>query len=125
MPEVRIYIIDDHPRFAKQTAEFLSAQLEYRVIGISNSGEQGLAELAKLSCDVLLIDIAMPDMNGLEVVRRFRQRNTPAKIIVMSIEDSRPYRDSALQAGADAFIAKEDLGDCVFDVIQKITAGNC
>jgi CheY-like chemotaxis protein len=106
---LRLVLVDDSPIFLGTLRRLLDTLPDIDVVASSTSGRDALELLDWSSPDVLLMDLAMPDMDGLEVSRRIRDRAERPKIIIMSIHDLPRYRVEARTAGADAFITKSDL----------------
>jgi DNA-binding NarL/FixJ family response regulator len=108
-----VLIVDDHPSF-RTVARFLLEAEGYDVVGDAGSGEAGIAEAVRLSPDVVLLDIGLPDMNGFDVVTRIRDAGVDSAIVLTSTRDAADYGPMLAESPARGFIAKSDLsGDAL------------
>ena len=109
MDPISIMLVDDHYTFLDMTAVFLQAQEGLRVVGKASNGIQALDQAQALRPDIILVDMAMPHMPGLEVIERLRHMLPEIKIIALTVMNSPNFRQAALNAGADAFVPKSRL----------------
>lgn len=123
MSPIRILLVDDSLEFLESAAGFLAAQPDLRVIGRAQSGQAALEQAAALRPDLVLMDIAMPGLNGLEATRQLKARPTPPRIIILTLHDNPEYRSAAASAQADGFVAKSDFGVQLLPVIRALFAG--
>ncbi|MBU0690789.1 response regulator transcription factor [bacterium] len=117
---VRIYIVDDNEQFAKYMSRYLLSQENLSVAGFSTSGQAAIEALGEIDCDVVLMDIAMPNMNGLDTTKKLRENGFDKGIIVVSMHDDRYYNQTVQEAGADAYINKSDFCDKVIPTIERV-----
>jgi DNA-binding NarL/FixJ family response regulator len=103
-----VLIVDDHARF-RATARRALERDGWRVVGEAADGESALRAVQMLEPDVVVLDVGLPDMSGLEVARHLRDRSPRLAVVVVSTRDSSDYRDLALANGARGFLAKADL----------------
>ena len=116
---IRLLVVDDDPGF-RETLRVLLAQREEAVIlGEAGNGEEALRLADALHPDVVLMDLAMPRMNGLEVTRRLKAR-WPAVAVIITVHDEEAYRRTALAAGAEAFLVKKTLGVDLWPTLLRI-----
>ena len=120
MNTIRILLVDDNPMFLGITSEFLKMQLELTVIGTAHNGQEALAQAEKLQPDVILLDLNMPGLSGLETIPKLRQINPQAKIIALTMMNQDAYQPAALAAGAHGFVAKADMGAELIPTIQRV-----
>jgi CheY-like chemotaxis protein len=106
----RTIVVDDNPTLLKVVARLLSSIPGVEVVGEANSGHGALEAVDRLRPDLVLMDLAMPGMDGLEATRRLVARPGAPAVIIMTVHDLPHYRDAALAAGARKFIAKSELG---------------
>jgi DNA-binding NarL/FixJ family response regulator len=105
---VRVLIVDDHPAFRAIIAEELTRLRHLTISGYARSGREALEQLEQLQPDLVLLDIAMPDMNGLEVARYIKDCHRPVAVVLVSLHDTPAYRAAGTFV-ADGFIAKDAL----------------
>lgn len=107
----RILLADDNATFVAAVRQFLSTLPDTEVVGVAHNGRDAMALAETLRPDLILLDIGMPEMNGLEAARRMQQWPTPPLIVFLSMHSSQAYRDAARQVGAAGFIGKADFAD--------------
>ena len=117
---IRIYIVDDNKQFAKYMSRYLLSQEDLSIAGFSTSGETAIEALDNVDCDIVLMDIRMPNMNGLDATKQLRENGFKKGIIVVSIHDDRYYSQTVQEAGADAFVSKSDFGDKIIPTIKWV-----
>ena len=95
----------------------------FEVVAVAEDGEEAIELCSVLKPDLVLMDVQMPGIGGLEATRRIRRLDSPPQIVVMSTHESSDYRGTALDAGAFAFIPKSEFGiDALEDVWQEISS---
>jgi DNA-binding NarL/FixJ family response regulator len=123
MDKVTIVLADDHPIFHEGLRVLLEAEPDFTVIGKANDGLDTLRLIEKLPPDVLLVDMAMPNMNGLEVTRQVRKRFPQVHIIILSMHANEAYVAEALNSGASGYILKESSFNEVIKGIREVHSG--
>ena len=108
MRVVRLLLVDDCPEFRK-LLERLLRRPGFEVTGSVASGEEALATLPDACPDVVILDIAMPGLNGLETAKRIRHELAHVKLLILSLHSTPEYRQAADAIGVDAYICKSDL----------------
>lgn len=106
---IRILLVDDNTVFLKAATKFLNNLAGVEVVARATSAAEGLARAAELMPDLVLMDVVMPGMSGLEAVRLIKQGADSPKTVVLTLHSSEAYRSGARAAGADGFIAKNDF----------------
>lgn len=119
-----IYIVDDHPLMRKGMAMTLDAELDFDVIGQSESAEEGLQQIPELKPDLAVIDISLPGMNGLELIKNLLNHLPKLKILVVSRHDEELYAERAIRAGAKGYLMKLEAGDTLVTAVRRIATGN-
>lgn len=121
---VRVLLVDDNARFLEIEAALLKVNPRFEIVGGALSGRKALAEILRLQPDLVLLDVAMPDLNGLELTRYLKKRSSTPCIIIVTTYDDPEYLQAALEANADGFVAKADLGlkllPTIYALLQKI-----
>lgn len=109
MKRIRVLIADDHRDFRKVVHDFLSRLPNVAIVGEACDGDEAVAQVMKLSPDVVLMDIKMPHKNGLEATRIIKDRWPATKVVIATMNDDPAYRARAQEVHADGFIVKSDL----------------
>jgi len=107
--EIRILIVDDHATFRRHVKEFLVSEPDIKVIGDAGDGKEGLLKARELKPDVVLMDVRMPGISGIDATRRLKDEMPEVKVIMLSLFDVREYREAAIAAGAKGYVVKESL----------------
>jgi len=118
-----LLIVDDDPTFRGLIRALVEAQPETQLVAEAKDGEEAIRLARELRPDVVLMDIAMPRVNGLEALRSTKAAMPDTKIVVVTVHGEDVYRRLALAGGADAFILKKALGSDLLPAIRRITSG--
>jgi two-component system nitrate/nitrite response regulator NarL len=102
-----ILIVDDHPLFRKGVIQLIQAAPEFRFVGEAASGREGIARARSLQPDMILLDLNMKDMNGVEVLKTLKDEGLDSRIIMLTVSDQAEDLMAALQAGADGYLLKD------------------
>lgn len=103
----KVFLIDDHALFRKGVRQMISAEPGFEVVGEASSGLEGLDMAQALQPDIVMIDLNMKGINGLETLRRFKQTGLHARFIVLTVSDAEDDLLEALRAGADGYLLKD------------------
>jgi DNA-binding NarL/FixJ family response regulator len=109
MNRIKVLIADDHRDFRRVVREFLDRMPNVSVVGEAINGGEAIEKVEQLFPDVVLMDISMPKMNGLEATRIIKQRWPETKVLIVTTYDDPNYRMQALEARADGYILKGSL----------------
>jgi two-component system, NarL family, response regulator NreC len=120
---LRILVVDDNERVRHGVISILASRTTWQVCGEAKDGTEAVQKARELLPDVILLDISMPGLNGLETARLLRQHVANAKILIMSQHDPVQVLPGAIQAGADGCVDKGHLGTELLSSIERI-AGN-
>ncbi|MBB3169884.1 response regulator transcription factor [Simiduia aestuariiviva] len=120
---LKILIADDHQMVSDGLAALIDAQSGMSVIGCATNGVDALAKAKQLRPDVVVMDVSMPEMNGIEATQEIHNRLPTIRIIMLSMHSSPEYIHRALQAGAMGYILKRSAGKEVVKAIEQVTAG--
>ena len=119
----RVLIVDDDPLVRSALTLMLGGQGDVEVVGEAGDGRAGVELAGHLQPDVVLMDIRMPQLNGLEATRRLHADPHPPRIIVLTTFDADEHVVGALAAGADGFLLKDTPPPLILDAIRKVAAG--
>ena len=106
MRELKVLLVDDHAGFISAAVRHLRRLPWLTVVGSAGNGVEAIAQCEILRPDVVLMDLAMPEMGGLQATRLIKAQDNPPYIVIASHFDDGEHRDHALRAGADAFVSK-------------------
>jgi DNA-binding NarL/FixJ family response regulator len=120
----RLLIVDDDPLVRSALTFMLGGQPDLEVVGEAGDGREGVNRAAELKPDVVLMDIRMPRLNGLDATRRLLASDDPPRVIVLTTFDADEYVVEALAAGADGFLLKDTPPPEVVDAIRKVAQGD-
>lgn len=122
-PATRVLIVDDDPLVRSALGLMLGGQPDLEVVGEAADGRAGMAQVDALSPDVVLMDIRMPVLNGLDATRLLHERAEPPRVIVLTTFDADDYVVGALEAGADGFLLKDTPPPQIVEAIRKVADG--
>jgi DNA-binding NarL/FixJ family response regulator len=117
---IRILLVDDSPVVLHSIAQLLIAESQIQVIGQADSGETAIAQVQQLRPDLVVMDLAMPEMNGLEATRHLKRQPASPKVILLTLYNNAEYSRAARLAGADGFITKSEAGASLLPLIYKL-----
>jgi two-component system, NarL family, invasion response regulator UvrY len=118
---MKVFIVDDSPEVLHSVSQFLRETPGIEMVGVALSGEEALPELARLRPDVVLMDLSMPGMGGLEATRRIKAGNSPARVLLLSLYDATLFADDIRACGADAYLGKGQIGDHLVPLIMSLS----
>ena len=117
---IRIYLVDDHPVFRMGLAGLLRAEPNMKLEGESETGRQALKEIGSKELDVVVVDLALQDMSGLELIRELRREKHEFSILVLSMHDEDVFAERALKLGADGYLMKSTAPVDILKAIRQI-----
>ena len=119
---VRVLLADDHRLFAESLMAVLSEDERVEVVGIAGNGQEAVDLAGELQPDVILMDLKMPVMDGLEATRRIRETGLPVQILLLTGTESPVGAEDAAEAGANAFLRKERGVDELRNVFVEVSS---
>jgi DNA-binding NarL/FixJ family response regulator len=120
---VSVLLADDHPVVRNGMKNLLEAEAGYSVAGEAEDGLQTVQLVEQLKPDVVIVDMMMPRLNGLEAIRQIKSRFPNTCCIVLSMQSADPYIIQALKAGASGYVLKDSAPDEVINAIQQVLSG--
>ena len=122
MSPIQVLLVDDSPEFLESAARFLSSDPQVCTVGRALSGRQALEQMASLKPDVVLMDLVMPNMDGLEATRQIKRRPDAPFVVILTLHDHDEYRLAAQAAGADGYITKSEFGTELLPLVHRLCA---
>lgn len=119
--KTRLLIVDDLPQVREGLKTILDLQEDMEVVGEAINGIEAVTLARTLDLDIMLMDMEMPGMGGIEATRHIKAQPSSPAIIILTIHTEEQYRQSAIEAGADAYIEKSEGIDKVIEAIQKLS----
>ncbi|NSL85295.1 response regulator [Chitinophaga solisilvae] len=121
---IKVLLIDDHPIVMEGLKNLLSRQEDFSVAGCCATGAEGLKAITTLNPDVVLLDINLPDIKGIDICRQVRKHNTDVCIIALSVHNERPVIKNVLSSGANGYVLKNSVGEEIITAINAALKGN-
>jgi DNA-binding NarL/FixJ family response regulator len=121
MGKIRVLLADDHQAVLDRVSTMLGE--DFDVVGTANNGRDAVVAALKLNPDVLVIDISMPVLNGLQAAQQLRAANQPTKVLFLTVHKDQDFIAAALSAGASGYVAKSDVTTDLIPAIHDILAG--
>ncbi|MFV3303909.1 two-component system response regulator NarL [Pseudomonas sp. NY15181] len=119
----RILLVDDHPMMRKGVVQLLEFEDDLQVVGEAGSGEEALRLAAELAPDMILLDLNMKGMTGLDTLRAMRENGEDARIVVFTVSDDRNDVINVLRAGADGYLLKDMEPERLLEHIRQAATG--
>ena len=123
MDTIKILIVDDHEVVRDGIAAMLGRQPDFSVIGEANNGKAAVEQAGDLRPDLILMDLRMPEMTGVEAMRHIRRENAEVKFIVLTTYDSDEYIFDAIEAGAKGYLLKDASREELFQAVRAVHWG--
>lgn len=123
MVKTTVVIADDHRVVRHGLQLLLEAEPDFDIVGQASDGLEAIEAVERFHPDVLIVDVVMPVVNGIEVARRTRIESPSTKITVLSMYDNQAYVAEALQAGAEAYVLKRFTSDELVHAVRETLAG--
>lgn len=123
MKKLRILIADDHGLVRRGIREILRERRNWKIAGEAETGREAVEKARALKPDVVVLDIGMPEMNGIEAAREIREAAPEARILMLTMHESDQMVERALQAGAHGYVLKSDLTETLAEAVEQVCAG--
>ena len=123
MSAIKVLIVDDHKLVREGLKAVFEQGDEVEIVGEAESGEEALEMVGEVNPDVILMDISMPGMNGIQATKLIRERHPGAKIVMLTMLDQEGYVFEAVKAGATGYMLKNTSSDDLVNTIQTVNEG--
>lgn len=116
---IKVLVVDDHARMRKSIRMLLERSGEVTIVGEAEEGESALEQVDRLAPDLVILDISMPGMNGLEVLDAIKMQAQPPQVIMLSMNDSSDLIKRALRGGAADFVSKSEASARLLPAVRR------
>lgn len=123
MTPIRVALVDDHPVVLAGIAALLRAAPDVALVGEATSGEAALRMMVETVPDVAVIDVSLPDLNGLDLAKHLAERCPTVRLLALTVHEDRAYVQPLLQAGARGYLLKRSAAEDLLRAIRAIAAG--
>lgn len=123
MKPCRILLVDDHEMIRKGLRSVLQAREEYEVCGEAGDGREAVEKALSLSPDVVVMDLTMPNLNGLDATRRILSELPRTQVLILSMHESEQLLYEVFRAGARGYVLKSDMANVIFDALDRVRNG--
>jgi len=121
--KISVLIADDHPMLRQGLKQILELERDIAVVAQATNGNEAVRYAEELKPDVILMDINMPGINGLQAIDEIKQKKLPSKIIVLTIHEDREYLFKTLRMGAEGYVLKDAEPAVLVEAIRNVKAG--
>jgi two-component system nitrate/nitrite response regulator NarL len=120
----RILIIDDHPLFRKGVSQLIAMAPHLQLVGEASTGEQGVGKARDLDPDLILLDLHMKGMNGIDTLRAIRDAGLDCRVVILTVSDHADDLVAAIRSGADGYLLKDMEPEDLLAAIDQILSGS-
>jgi DNA-binding NarL/FixJ family response regulator len=124
MRKISVLVVDDHPFFRQGLRDVLSAENDLQIIGEASDGEEALQLIRKLSPEVVVMDVNIPTLNGIQVTRKLRAEQSKANVVILTAYDDEEQVFHAIRAGASAYYPKDVTPEKLVVAIREVSRGH-
>ncbi len=121
---IAVFLADDHTVVRDGLRTLLEIEDHFTVVGVASNGREAVRQVEKLSPDVVIMDLSMPELNGIDATRQIVDGCPETRVIILSMHATREHIHRALQAGAKGYLLKECAGTEVVKAVRSVHAGN-
>lgn len=125
MSKIRVLLVDDHAILRAGLQRLLSEEEDIEIVGEAGDGREAIQKVQELHPDIVLMDIGMPVMNGMEATKQIKKRDQEVKILVLTMHDNEEYLFRVLQAGAAGYVLKKAADSDLVNAIHVVDGGDC
>jgi DNA-binding NarL/FixJ family response regulator len=123
--KILVYLVEDEPEIRRQQERLLRLQDSILLIGSAGTGEEAVKDILLLKPEIVLLDLGLPGIDGIEVTRRIKKKNDKIEIIIFTIFDEENRVLAAIKAGAAGYLHKGMNSQKMVDAIKEVSAGGC
>lgn len=123
MNKIRIILADDHAILRTGLKLLLSSENSVEVVGEASNGREVLALVKKVEADVLILDLSMPEIHGLDVIKKIKEKNLPIHILVLTMHGEEQYIKNAIESGASGYLEKSAFDTELLTAIKTVASG--
>ena len=124
MDKIKVMVVDDQQELAEEIASVLSTDSQLTVVGTAADGFDALEKMPSLNPDVVLLDIRMPNMNGVVATQRIKSEYPDVKVVILTTFDDSDYILNAINNGASGYLLKDIGGNALIDAVKNAYAGD-
>lgn len=121
---IRTVLVDDHPLFTAGLRRLMKDQLDFDIVATFTSGITFLEAFKDLEVDLVIIDIELPGLDGLQIIQRLRQHNHVVKVVVLSMHEEEIFRAAARKSGANGYFSKSDDSHSFVEWVRALMQGD-
>jgi DNA-binding NarL/FixJ family response regulator len=123
LSEIKMLIVDDHPLLRRGIRQLLEGEPDFQVVAEAGDGEEALDLADKFQPDVVIMDIGLPKLNGLEATKRIKIKHSATAVLVFTVYDDEEYILGLFEAGAAGYLLKNAYGKDLISAIRNVSAG--
>ena len=120
---IKLLIVDDHPVFRRGLRQIIEEHKEFKIVGEAPDGKDGLRLAAELKPDIIVVDVDMPKLNGLQMARTLKKDQCPAPVVFLTMYKDEDVFNAALDAGVKGYVLKENTGEDIIAALLKVADG--
>jgi DNA-binding NarL/FixJ family response regulator len=122
-PKVTVLLVDDHPLLRHGLHDFIARNSRFHIVGEASDGEEALRLIASQNPQIVILDIDMPRLNGLETLKVIRGLPFPVKVIILTMYNEEDMFNAAMDSGAKGYVLKENAANDVVAALEKVERG--
>ena len=120
---IGVFIADDHPVVRQGIRQIVASTDDIKVVDEATTGHEALERLAASTCDLVLLDLSLPDIDGLDLLKQLRREHPRRPILILTMHSEDQFALRALKAGASGYLTKESAPGELVDAVRKVVAG--
>ena len=124
MKQISVLIVDDHQMMRDALVTILERHKDIKIVGQASDGREGAEIAEKLKPDVVTLDVAMPNLNGLDAARHIRRKSATTRIIMLTAYEDDLYIQHALEAGVDGYVTKHSAAETLAKAVREVAKGD-